>query len=293
MKNKVLVLTFVFYILFSFTVFAQGKPTVDVKVDGSIDAGEKIKVYINVNDIESFFAGSIDFKYDTKFLKVISIEQGDLIKQNGVNRWDAINKIDSQSGMVSYGFTCTGNVNGFSGKGTFVIINAEVIKKSSFHIKSKPFLKQPDNDMNLKIMLCENNLNENDIKELEYEFKGYEFDVNKPSNNSNSSSAVDKSTSNNAQNSIDNRSSSATSIAKNSNSTNKGTSNSSGQSNIAKGKASKDMSINKNGIEKKNNKVRNIIIIISFIIILTGGVSGCFIFRRRKNSVLKDKTEKF
>ncbi|MDP4146367.1 MAG: cohesin domain-containing protein [Bacillota bacterium] len=172
--KKVTVTLIVFcMLLFSSTVFAEEVASVDVKVNGKIEQGQNIQILINVNNISSFFAGAVKLKYNNQIIKVNSIEKGDLISQSGINSFEALNKIDENNGTVEYGFSCLGKINGFSGSGNFLKINAQVLKKDSFHIKSIPFIKEPDDDNNLKIQLVNK-----DIQEQSYTFTGYDFKLN-------------------------------------------------------------------------------------------------------------------
>jgi len=170
---KKVMLCFLCLILFMYgrDVKALTPTSLTVDVKGNIEAGETIQILINVDIIESLYAGSATLKYDPKILKIMGFEKGDLITKAGANTFDVGNKIDNAKGIAVFGgFTCVGKTNGFSGSGTFLIINAKVITKDSFHIKSLPFLDSPNEINNLKIQLCDKN-----IKEITYKFKGYDF----------------------------------------------------------------------------------------------------------------------
>lgn len=169
MKRKIYMLLMLCLFMFNIKAYAVGELQIEAKVNGTIAKGEQIEILINIKDIKSFFAGQVDFRYDTSIFKIKKIEQGDLISKSDVNKFEAINKIDEASGTVSYAFSCLGKVNGFSGTGTFVKITAEVLKNEGFSINSKPFLKQFDKDNNMKLIICDS-----DIKELEYKFTPYQ-----------------------------------------------------------------------------------------------------------------------
>jgi len=172
-KFMLCVICFVLF-LYGGTVKASASPALTVDVKGTMEAGQTIQILINVNNIDSFYAGAASLKYDPKIMKIISFEKGDLITKKGTNTFDAGNKIDNEKGLASFGgFSCLGQVNGFSGSGVFLKINAQLLKKDSFYIKSIPFLASPNDTDNLKIQLCDKN-----IKVVSYAFKGYEFKVN-------------------------------------------------------------------------------------------------------------------
>lgn len=135
---------------------------------------QKRDILINVSNIKNLYAGAAKLKYDKNILKVTGIEKGDLITKSGVNVFDTGNKIDNDNGVVEFvGFSCLGKVEGFSGSGAFLIIDAQILKKDNFHIKSLPLLDNPNDDNNLKIQLINNN-----IKDIDYNFTGYDFKIN-------------------------------------------------------------------------------------------------------------------
>ncbi|MBL4936326.1 hypothetical protein JK636_11195 [Clostridium sp. YIM B02515] len=187
MRKSIIVIIILFFIMIGTEVSAASGPDVQAVISGKFDKGENIQVLINIKDIKTFYAGDIEYKYDTSVLKVKSIEPGDLISKAGVNKFDAVKKIDEQAGIVRYAFSCMGQIDGFSGTGTFVKINAEVLKKDDkFFISSKPFLKAFDSSYNLKLQICDK-----DIKELEYNFAGITPPATTPpaENNTGNSSA--------------------------------------------------------------------------------------------------------
>ncbi|MGH4050595.1 MAG: cohesin domain-containing protein [Clostridium sp.] len=164
---------FICFILFLYGGNAKAAqvPSLSVDVKGNIEIGQTIKILINVDNIDTLYAGAATIKYNPKVLKIISFEKGDLIAKSGTSIFDVENKIDNTNGIASFGgFTCLGQVDGFSGTGTFLKINAEILKKDNFNINSQPFLSSPNDNYNLKIQLCDKN-----IEEVSYQFKAYEF----------------------------------------------------------------------------------------------------------------------
>ncbi len=178
MRKKLVALLSGFIIgsIFSVQAFAAGDLNIDTTVNGKIDQGENVQIQINLKDISSFYAGSIDFKYDTSVLKIKSIVKGDLITQKDASgKSISIFEVPDKNlgdGIASYGFSCLGKINGFSGSGTFVVINAEILKKAGFHLKSQPFLKAPSDDLNVKLQIVDTSL-----KELSYSFNPYFYDA--------------------------------------------------------------------------------------------------------------------
>ena len=145
---------------------AASAADIEAMISGKVEKGENIQIVINIKDIKSLYAGDIEFKYDPSVLKLKGLELGDLITKPGIGKFDAINKVDGENGTARYAFSCFGQVNGFLGTGTLIKINAEVLKKETISINSKPFLKAPEGAYNLKLQLCDS-----DVKELEYTFK--------------------------------------------------------------------------------------------------------------------------
>ena len=163
-----------FLLMVNTVVFADNNPSVSISIKGNIEAGQSIQILINVSDVKNLYAGAAKFKYDKNILKVTSFEKGDLISKSGVNVFDVGNKIDNDNGIAEFGgFSCLGKVPGFSGSGTFLIIDAQVLKKDNFHVKSVPLLSDPNDDTNLKIQLVDDN-----AKDMNYNFTGYDFKIN-------------------------------------------------------------------------------------------------------------------
>jgi hypothetical protein len=170
MKLKLIAIAALLFMILSPKALAEGGPAVSAQVDGKVEQGEDIQILINISNIPSFYAGQADLLYDKQVLKIKSVEAGSLISDKSINKFEALKRIDEEKGIVSYAFSCLGKINGFSGSGTFIKITAQVLKKQDFHIKSKPLMKQPDADFNLKLILCDSN-----VKELQYTFTPYEF----------------------------------------------------------------------------------------------------------------------
>jgi hypothetical protein len=173
--KKIFSVLIVFLLLMVNTVVsADTSPSASINIKGNIEAGQNIQILINVSDIKNLYAGAAKFKYDKNILKVTGFEKGDLINKSGVNVFDVGNKIDNNNGIAEFGgFSCLGKVAGFSGSGTFLIINAEILKKDNFHIKSIPFLADTNEDNNLKIQFVDSS-----VKDMNYNFTGYDFKTN-------------------------------------------------------------------------------------------------------------------
>ena len=53
------------------TAKASGSTAITVDVKGEIETGQAIQILINLDNINSFYAGAASLKYDPKVLKVI------------------------------------------------------------------------------------------------------------------------------------------------------------------------------------------------------------------------------
>jgi hypothetical protein len=150
-----------------FTINVKAADTVSVQavVEGTVKEGQSIQILINIKDIKSLYAAELQYKYDPTILKIISIEAGDLINKPNINKFEAIKKIDEKAGIARYGFTCLGDITGFSGSGTLLKINVEVIKTENIFLNNIPKSTQFTKDNNIKLQLCDS-----DINELDYVF---------------------------------------------------------------------------------------------------------------------------
>lgn len=171
MRKKILLSMFLL-LLFSFTankayVYAADTSdlTAKTEITGDIKKGSKIKITISLNKIESLYAADIWLKYDKSLIKVTNMEKGTIISDSSVQTFQVVNKFDNNTGSARLEFSCLGKINGFSGQGSLLILDAEVLKDGSLNINSKPFVKEPDNNYNLKLQLVNK-----DVKELNFEY---------------------------------------------------------------------------------------------------------------------------
>lgn len=166
--------------------------TTKTEITGDIKKGSKIKITINLNKIESLFAADIWLKYDKSLIKVTKIEKGAIISDSSVQTFQVVNKFDNNTGSARLEFSCLGKINGFSGQGSLLILDAEVLKDGSLNIKSKPFLKEPDNNYNLKLQLVDK-----DLKELSFNYSNPGQNTAGESNNDNTNESNVQSNNNN------------------------------------------------------------------------------------------------
>lgn len=165
------------------------KANIDISIQGKVEEGQNIQILINIHNVKNLYAGAVKLKYDKDILKVTGFQKGSFITRDNVNVFEADSFIDQERGIANFkGFSCLGEVPGFSGSGTVFIINACVLKSADFHLKSVPLLKSVNDDDNLKIQIIDNNL-----KDIDYDFTPYTYKAgSKDVKNSNESVSYDK-----------------------------------------------------------------------------------------------------
>lgn len=108
--------------------------TVEVKVEGEVKKGNNINIILNVNDVENFYAGSVDFIYNADQLKVNSVNSSDFITGTDDEIVEIGGETAKNGNTANYGFTFVGDKPGLSGSGTFVTISATVLSDDEFSI---------------------------------------------------------------------------------------------------------------------------------------------------------------
>lgn len=108
--------------------------TVEVKVEGEVKKGNNINITLNLSDVENFYAGSVDFIYDTELLKVNSIASTDFITGNSDEIMEIGGETAKNGNTATYGFTFVGDKPGISGSGALVTINATVMSDEELSI---------------------------------------------------------------------------------------------------------------------------------------------------------------
>lgn len=193
-KITLFILTFVFCIMSVQSVFAENVDfTSSAEVKGHVKKGQVVQIIINVNNIKSLYAADIALKYDNSILKITDFKKGDLIDNSSINTFEVKKGIDNKKGLFEYEFSCIGKINGFSGSGKLIVLNAKVLKNKNFFIDSKPGIKKPDDTDNLKLELLSRDSSNNSINDLNYSFKPYNVSSG---SGKNSSSNVSKDTNN-------------------------------------------------------------------------------------------------
>ncbi|SCJ35111.1 Uncharacterised protein [uncultured Clostridium sp.] len=132
---KKLMTFLVAFFLFTVPINAYAADTtVEVKVEGEVKKGKNINIILNVNDVENFYAGSVDFIYNADQLKVNSVNSSDFITGTDDEIVEIGGETAKNGNTANYGFTFVGDKPGLSGSGTFVTISATVLSDDEFSI---------------------------------------------------------------------------------------------------------------------------------------------------------------
>lgn len=172
MKRGISILLVAFCLCFIFSFKAKAAESLEVKanIKGTVEKGNQIEILVDISETKSLYAASFYFKYDSKVLKIEEIIPGELISDNKISKFEALNNIDEAKGLVSYGFTCMGNINGFSGKGNLIKLKATVLDTKDFKLTSKYGNKTPNGDYTVTMQICDKN-----IEELPYNFEPFTY----------------------------------------------------------------------------------------------------------------------
>lgn len=132
---KKLMTFLVAFFLFTVPINAYAADTtVEVKVEGEVKKGNNINIILNVNDVENFYAGSVDFIYNADQLKVNGVNSSDFITGTDDEIVEIGGETAKNGNTANYGFTFVGDKPGLSGSGTFVTISATVLSDDEFSI---------------------------------------------------------------------------------------------------------------------------------------------------------------
>ena len=152
---------------FSTKAFAASEPEIRFTVDGKVEKGEKITVNVMANDVVNLYAVSVDYIYNPEFLKVNSIESDGLIKESNLNLMEPGGQTDKDGNRASYQMTFTGKVEGVSGSGAIVKIEAEVLKDFEIELTEE--------NMKIKLVKVDENYN---VDRMSFVFNSLESEEN-------------------------------------------------------------------------------------------------------------------
>lgn len=208
--------------MFHMPVKAEGDPVVSIAMKGNYEVGQEVEFDINIANAKNFFAGAVDIKLDPSVIRILDIDKGSFINSTEFNVNKAYGSVSEAEGRARYGFTCLGNVKGFSGNGTFIIIKAKVLKKDNLLINNIPMSKEFSKDNNIIIQVVNN-----DPKEVKYSFTTFEIKTgqsqtastvtpagNTDTNTNNTNTSVSTNSTNNTNNSNVNNNSKSNEVSK-------------------------------------------------------------------------------
>ncbi|MDT8716133.1 hypothetical protein IAI10_05655 [Clostridium sp. 19966] len=174
MKLRITVLALILLMIFGISASADEQTKLQVKVIGKVEQGQDIQISIYANNIKNLFAEDIKFQFDPSFLKITSVEKGDLIDNSKLSIYekksypgDGGNGADN---LARYIFTCLGKVDGFSGNGNIVIIKANVLKAGNLKVCFNSG-KNTTDDKNLSVGIYDK-----DVKDIQYVSEDYGTD---------------------------------------------------------------------------------------------------------------------
>ena len=139
---------------------------IEIVVNGEVKKESTIEILVNVKDINKFYAGSIDFIYDTNQLKIESISASDFITKHNNDIMEFGGETEKNGNKASYSFTFLGEKDGIKGSGTIVVISAKVLNDEKLSIGQ--------NNMKIKLVQRVNDTVEN----YSYKFLGYNNEGN-------------------------------------------------------------------------------------------------------------------
>lgn len=298
-NNMKKILTFMFAFMFlAIPIKAYANSAViEIVVNGEVKKESTIEILVNVKDVNKFYAASIDFIYDINQLKIESISASDFITKHNNDIMEFGGETEKHGNTASYSFTFLGEKDGIKGSGTIVVISAKVLNDEKLSIGQ--------NNMKIKLVQRVNDTVEN----YSYKFLGY-------NNEGNSEASIgENTTTNNNENSQDTSSNNSLSNSE-SNGNNQNESDSKKDKNEITGsnevnfnntennQESKDKSYevlekqdNKNGNydemnDKSNSEEKNILtsknsnketlitIGIILILVIVGGASGYYCYKK-------------
>ncbi|MGL4772567.1 MAG: cohesin domain-containing protein [Clostridium sp.] len=141
---------------------------VEIKVLGDIKSGNTIEIFVEVKNVERFYAGAMEFSYDKSLLEVTNIERGDMVNYDGAmfepNGQNG--EIYNDRGLCKYSFTFVGDYEGKNGSGNFLKITGKVLRDGSLIIGK--------NNMNVKLV---ERSKDNNMNAMNNYFKGYGSDI--------------------------------------------------------------------------------------------------------------------
>lgn len=174
MKNRILVTGILVFLLVIFPkgilVYAEESSSYNatVSVTGDMKKGSNIEIIISTDQIDSLYAADIIFDYDKSLIEMESLEKGDILADKSIECFEVKNGVDNEIGEARLEFSCLGKVNGFSGSGSLIILKGKMLKDGKFHINSKPYLKELDENYNLKLQLVNK-----DVEEMSFSITTY------------------------------------------------------------------------------------------------------------------------
>ncbi|MDU1314094.1 MAG: cohesin domain-containing protein [Clostridium septicum] len=178
--RKILGTIIVIFSILSMQVKAEENTNISFKVDRQPIKGQEITIDVNVENVSRLYGLAVDYNYNPEEIQVTSIEVASLIKDSGLDVFEAVNDTERDGNRANYQMVFTGSVDGVSGNGSLVTIKAKVLKDINLNI----------NEKNMQIQLIGINEEHNATSELS--FKLNEVNLNETKENNDSKEEVKK-----------------------------------------------------------------------------------------------------
>lgn len=178
--RKILGTIIVILSILSMQVKAEENTNISFKVDRQPIKGQEITIDVNVENVSRLYGLAVDYNYNPEEIQVTSIEVASLIKDSGLDVFEAVNDTERDGNRANYQMVFTGSVDGVSGNGSLVTIKAKVLKDINLNI----------NEKNMQIQLIGINEEHNATSELS--FKLNEVNLNETKENNDSKEEVKK-----------------------------------------------------------------------------------------------------
>lgn len=133
MKKKITFLTGIIVLLFSINVYATTKAEVSFKVNSEFKEGNTVDLIIDVKDVDRLYGGQMDFLYNSEYIKINSIEKGEIFKTIEDEPFDGV-ETDKGGGHAQIFFSFMGDNYGLKGSGELIKINLTVLKDGKLNI---------------------------------------------------------------------------------------------------------------------------------------------------------------
>ncbi|MBL4936329.1 hypothetical protein JK636_11210, partial [Clostridium sp. YIM B02515] len=129
-------------------------------VDSNVAVGQDFNIYVNAQNINDLYGGSIDFAYDKSMIQIQDISEGDLIKNCGTT-YNLLVKstLPDTTGIINFAFSLQGDGPGIANaNGKLFVIKAKALKAGNLglnFISSDPDAGNTGGSLNALVKLSD------------------------------------------------------------------------------------------------------------------------------------------